>query len=271
VRVRREQRAVHDGYSCELLPGIASSADAQRLAGEIAFANARLALLAARPPGLYGELRNEAATDLGRASWGCFLAAYLCPLEGADPFASIRVALERAPGPDWELQLADLETGPRSSYDPARWEATLRAYRQWAARESFLGDPSWSPERRFERIFERLALPGFARMGRYELLVTLGRLGIYELRAETLGLSAARGHGRDQDLTMAGAKRVFGIGDPLLLERRAQALAQALDVPVEALDLALANWDAEERATLGAPGLDGDESVLERAGAALGL
>jgi hypothetical protein len=271
VRVRREQRAVPDGYGSELIPGIASSADAQRLGGEIAFASARLKLLATSPPGLYGELREQGASDLERAGWGCFLVAYLSPLEGPDPFAAIRMALERAPAPDASLRLDDLEAGPRSSYDPDRASGTLLAYRQWAAREGFLGDPSWSPERRFERIFERLALPGFARMGRYELLVTLGRLGLYELRGETLGLSAARGHGRERDLTAAGAKRVFGIGDPLLLERRAQALARALEVPLEALDLALANWEAGERATLGVPEPTGDESVLERAGAVLGV
>ena len=44
---------------------------------------------------------------------------------------------------------------------------------------------------------------------------------------------------------------MFGIGDPLLLERRAAALAEAIAVPIEALDLALANWHSPERATLG--------------------
>ena len=58
---------------------------------------------------------------------------------------------------------------------------------------AFTGDPAWSPERRFERLFERLALPGFARAGRYELLVTLGRLGLYELTPDSLHLAAARG------------------------------------------------------------------------------
>jgi hypothetical protein len=47
------------------------------------------------------------------------------------------------------------------------------------------------------------------------------------------------------------AKRVFGIGDPLLLDRRAGALAEASDVPIEGLDLALFNWLGPERATMG--------------------
>ena len=86
-------------------------------------------------------------------------------------------------------------------------------------------------------MFERLALPGFARMGRYELLVTLGRLGLYEMRADSLHL--AGGRAGPEDPTTLAAKRVFAIGDPLFLERRALAFAQELDVPIDALDLAL--------------------------------
>jgi hypothetical protein len=107
-------------------------------------------------------------------------------------------------------------------------------------------------------------------MGRYDLLATLGRLGLYELRGEDLRLGAGRGAGGD-DLTLAGAKRVFAIGDPLLLERRAAALAEAVSVPVEALDLALANWGTAQRATLGFSPLTRDDGALERAGEALGL
>ena len=119
-------------------------------------------------------------------------------------------------------------------------------------------------------MFERLALPGFARMGRYELLLILGRLGLYDLIPDSLHLAGARGLSAD-DLSTLAAKRVFGIGDPLLLERRAQILAQALSVPVETLDLALANWQAPQRATLGFPGDTQDEGAFERAGDALGL
>ena len=115
---------------------------------------------------------------------------------------------------------------------------------------AFEGDPAWSPQRRFERGFERLALPGFGRMGRYDLLVTLGRLGLYELRADSLHLTSAS-EAHSGDLTTLAAKRVFAIGDPLLLERRARALAEAISVPIETLDLALANWGSGSRATLG--------------------
>ena len=135
---------------------------------------------------------------------------------------------------------------------------------------AFIGDPSWSPGRRFERVFERIALPGFSRAGRYELLLLLGALGLYELRADALHLGGARGLAADDPATLA-AKRVFGIADPLLLERRAAALAQASAAPLEALDLALANWGSEERATLGFPAASADEAARELAEQALGL
>jgi len=64
---------------------------------------------------------------------------------------------------------------------------------------------------------------------------------------------------------------VFGIGDPINLNRRAAALAKALEVSVGALDLALANWGSEERATLGFAPDTCDAAALERARQALGL
>ncbi|HEY5261180.1 MAG TPA: hypothetical protein VIJ33_03645, partial [Solirubrobacteraceae bacterium] len=60
-------------------------------------------------------------------------------------------------------------------------------------------------------------------------------------------------------------------GDPLHIERRATTLAQALSTPVEALDLALANWSSAERMTLGFPSDTNDPHAFERAEAALEL
>jgi hypothetical protein len=309
LRIHREGRAQDDGYRSQLLPGLRASADASRLAEEIAFSNGRLLALATQPPGMLGEVRALAAHDLERATWTCFLIVYLCPLEGEDPFAGIRLALaggggrdgaaDRAPaggGPDGDLpELEGVPLGPRTSHDPARGVGTLIAYRQWVQRAAstsaserssaptaptapaggsqalaFTGDPAWSPQRRFERVFERLALPGFARMGRYDLLVTLGRLGVYELLADSLHLAGARGLSSEDPTTLA-AKRIFGIGDPLLLERRAVALAQAIAVPVETLDLALANWLSPQRATLGFPPHTRDGDAFQRARDALDL
>jgi hypothetical protein len=286
VRIHREGRAEDDGYRSELVPGLRASADASRLAHEIAFSNGRLLTLATEPPGLYGEARALAREDLERATWTCFLIAYLSPLEAADPFAGIRLVLTDAPGelPD----LDEIPLGPRTSHDPARGAETLIAYQQWVQRAghagasaqsatadgtqtvAFTGDPAWSPQRRFERVFERLALPGLARMGRYDLLVTLGRLGLYELAPDSLHLSGAGGLSAEDPTTLA-SKRVFGIGDPLLLERRAAALAEAALIPIEALDLALANWLAPQRASMGCSPETNDGDAFERAGDALGI
>ncbi len=290
VRVHHEGRAADDGYRSELVPGLRASADALRLAEEIAFSSARLLALAADPPGLYGEIRALAAASgegLERATWACFLIAYLCPLEEEEPFAGIRLALSGPPGAIPDLEGVPL--GPRTSHDPERGADTLVAYTQWVSRAggaaspagdpgqgpgpqavAFTGDPGWSPQRRFERLFERLALPGFSRVGRYEMLVTLGRLGLYPLTADSLHLAGAGGLATE-DSTALAAKRVFGIGDLLLLERRAAGLAEAVGVPVEALDLALANWLSPPRVTMGFPHLVGDDGAFARAGEALGL
>jgi hypothetical protein len=275
LSIHRERRAEDDGYRSALVPGLRASQDAERLAEEIAFADGRLVAITMAPPDLYGDIREQ--EDEEQATWMCFLAAYLSPLEDDDPFAGIRLALEA----DWRAgelpDLTEIPLGPRTSHDPTRGDATLRAYLHWARyaggergsqREVFVGEEVWTPQRRFERIFERLKLPGLSRAGRYELLVTLGRIGLYELRADALHFGGA---GEGGDLATVAAKRLFGIGEPIHLERRAHALAEAMAVPVEALDLALANWGAGERATLGAPPEVLDRHALERARDALEL
>jgi hypothetical protein len=253
--VRRVARGADDGYRSPLVIGLKSSTDAHRLAEEIAFADHRLKTLEHDPPGLYREVA-AAGADIEERSWLAFLIAYLCPLgtvgkgeeDGEDPFAEIeRVRTSWASG---EMPALDgVRCGPRSAHDPARGTKTLEAYRTWAARagsqaDAYTGDGAWPPERRFARAFERLALPGLHRDARFDLLVTLGRLGVYDMRAASLALGGVN------DATV-GAKRAFGIGDPLLLERRASDLAQACGTPLEALDLGLHNWQRAQRATLG--------------------
>ncbi|MBV9603575.1 MAG: hypothetical protein JO027_00635 [Solirubrobacterales bacterium] len=268
VVVRRVARGGDDGYRSPLVLGLKSSLDAGRLAEEIAFAEHRLAVLERDPPGLYREVADPAG-DLQERSWLAFLIAYLCPLEEEDPFAEIaRVRTTWASGevPD----LDEVRTGPRTAHDPSRGARTLEAYRMWAARagsqaDAFTGDAAWTPERRFARAFERLSLPGLHRDARFDLLVTLGRLGVYDLRAASLAL------GGTGDVTV-GAKRAFGIGDQLLLERRASDLVQATGVSLEALDLGLHNWQRAERATLGlGPGAEPDPETLAPVQAALEL
>ena len=275
VRVRQIAQEREDGFRSQLVPGVKASAAAERLAQEIAFACARLALLADDPPGLYGDVAR--AGDREEAMWLAFLIAYLGPLEDGDPFAGVRIA--RTAWASAELPLLDdVPLGPRTAHDPARGSSTLAAYRAWAERAgsqdaAYAGEPAWASERRFARAYERLALPGLHRDARFDLLVTLGQLGLQELRPGTLQLGAA-------DETTVAAKRVFGIADTLLLERRAADLAAAGEVPLAALDLALWNWNrpprsgadgARVRATLGVPDVEPDADAYARIAAALGL
>jgi hypothetical protein len=267
VTVRRAATSVDDGYRSPLVPGLRSTADAERLAHELAFATARLERLHRDPPGLYAEVADP-ATDPEERTWLAFLIAYLGPLEQVeDPFAairSVRTSWSSGQNPD----LDGVATGPRTAHDPARGQDTLEAYRSWAGRAgsqaaAFIGEEAWSAERRFARIFERLSLPGLHRAARFELLVSVGQTGLYEVRAGALAFG-----GSDQ-VTLA-AKRAFGIGDALLLERRAAALAKACGIPLAALDLALDNWGSGQRAMVGVA-VDPDPDALSGAADALGV
>ena len=269
MRVRRLARGAEDGFRTPLLPGLRSSADAERLAVELAFAASRLVLLETAPPGLYAEIA-EAAGGLEERTWLAFQVAYLCPLDTDEPFAGIEAA--RCSWASGELPRLDgVPTGPRTAHDATRGTKTFAAYRAWADRAgsqeaAFSGEELWTPERRFARAFERLALPGLHRDARFDLLVTLGRLGLYPVHA------AALQFGGDNEVTVA-AKRALGIGDPLLLERRAADLAEACGLPLDALDLGLHNWGrGGTRATIGlGPAAEPDEAAVEPIRAALGL
>jgi Alpha-glutamyl/putrescinyl thymine pyrophosphorylase clade 3 len=266
VRVRRVAVGPEDGYASGLLPGLRSSQDALRLADELAFAAGRLEVLEDDPPGLYGEAASAADPEEGL--WLAFAIAYLGPLEGPDPWAGVRSAV----GP-WaegaELAEPQPPTGPRGAHDPARGRATLAAYGAWAARAgsqaaALAGEAAWAPGRRFARAYERLALPGLTRDARFEFLVTAGRLGLADLRADALHLGGA------DDVT-TGAKRVFGIADTHLLERRVRELAEATRMPLDALDLALFNWQQGQRVHGGVDDAALDSEARAQARAALGL
>jgi hypothetical protein len=243
VKVRRLARGVEDGYRSPLVPGLKSSEDAERLAEEIAYAATRLSLM------------EQVAAG--------------AELPGIDPSWS-EIA---APGDLNARTTAAFQhvlDGPRGIKSGSRDDA-VAGFEAWGARQgsieaAFRGEPSWTPERRFERTFERLGgIRGLDRDTRYELLTLLGRLGVYELRGGRLFLSG------ENEATWA-AKRALGIGDPLLLERRAADLAQAGDVPLEALDLALHNWGAGVRISDGLQeDIEPDESLLEQAQDALGV
>ena len=166
-------------------------------------------------------------------------------------------------GPAGELpDLAAVPRGLRASGD-AR---TLAAYRAWVARSgsqeaAVAGEAAWTPQRRFDRVFERLSLPGLDRGARFDFLVTAGRLGLADVQGAAMHFG--------DDATTLAAKRVFGIGDPMLLARRATDLAEATELPLEALDLALFNWGQPNggRVTMGAG--EADPELRASAAAAL--
>jgi hypothetical protein len=269
LRVRRVARAEDDGYDNWAVPGLRATVEAQRLADEIAFAAARLQELSAEPPGIYGE---AAAAGGEEGLWLCFLIAYLSPLENDDPFAGIAAART-----SWASgELPDLEgvpLGPRTAHDPARGLAALTAYRAHAGRAGSqaaalaAGEASLSPQRRFDRAFERLSLPGFQRAQRYELLLIAGRLGLLDAEPSSLLLGA-----QPTDPTVLAAKRILGIGDAINLGRRTSELATESQVPIAALDLAFLNWNRAEgdRITAGSRAV-ADPAVRERVGSVLGV
>ena len=221
VVTRRVARAADDGYRSPLAPGLRATADAERLAVALTQAAARL-----EPPGPYPEIATE--PELEEGTWLAFLLA----LAGPDA-PELQDAL-RAAHPPWDGgELDDL---------PAERRRTADAYRAWAVRAgsqqaAFAGDAGWTPERRFSRVFERLALPGFGRGPRYDLLTALGAAGLYELQADGLHV------GGDEDATTVAAKRLLVSGDSRLLDRRARELAEACELPIAALDRGLAIWN----------------------------
>ena len=268
LTVRQLARGAEDGYRSALVPGLKSSEDAERLAEELAFAATRLEVMGSDPAALWAEIADPAG-DLEERTWLAFLVAYIAPLEDELPFAAIEAA--RVSWASGEMPALDgVGTGPRSAVDAVRGAGTVDAYRAWVTRAgtqaaAFGGEAGWTPERRFERVFERLSLPGLHRDARFELLVLLGRLSVYELRAGTLRL------GGDDETTLA-AKRALGIGDGMLLERRAADLAAACGVPLDALDLGLRNWGVGERLRAGlAVGVESAEDLVEQIRSALGL
>jgi hypothetical protein len=241
VVTRKLERAADDGYRNPLVPGLRATADAERLAAAMAAATARL-----EPPGPYPEVAAE--PDIEEATWLAFLLAL------AGPEAPELQAAARDARPSWA-------SGETPELPGARGR-TAQAYRAWVQRAgsqaaAFRGEEAWTPERRFARVFERLALPGFVRSARFDLLTALGAAGRYDLRAGELQLAAG------EDATTDAAKRVLVSGDKLLLERRARELAAACDVPLAALDRALAVW--------GTPGEHADPTAEPPAAIRAGL
>lgn len=219
---RKLARPADDGYRNALVPGMRATADAERLAHALVSATEWLA-----PPGPYGSIAAEA--DREQAIWQAFLLAIV----GRGDPARQRQLLAGAPS--WE-------SGELPEQLTASEAGTARAYRAWAGRAksqaaAIEGESSWGGDRRFARLMERLAFPGFPRAKRFEFLVALGTAGLFELEPSQLFVAA------EDDATTLAAKRLLVSGDRMLLERRARDLARECGVPMAALDRGLADWD----------------------------
>ena len=215
VVTRKLARATDDGYRNPLVPGLRATADAERLAGALTAAVARL-----EPPGPHPAIAG--IENLDDATWLAFLVALAPELEDVLTEAQ----------PSWAEK--DLSALPEAK------QRAANAYLAWVDRAgsqtaAFTGEDSWTPERRFDRVFERLSLPGFGRTARFELLTTLGAAGRYPLEAGSP-------HFVEDDPATLAAKRLFVSGDRMLLERRAKEFAEAADLPIAALDRGLAVW-----------------------------
>ena len=129
-------------------------------------------------PGPYPLIADE--PDLEQATWLAFLFA-LAP--------ELHDVLDRG--------AARRGRTPTSRRCPRPRPRTAAAYRAWVERAgsqeaAFTGEEIWTPERRFGRVFERLALPGFSRAARYDLLTALGAAGRYPLEADARALRRGR-------------------------------------------------------------------------------
>ena len=134
--------------------------------------------------------RCASSQDAEQATWMCFLSAYLSPLEDD------RSLRRDPPGARGGLaRRASCRTSMRSRSAPAppttprgatpRCAPTCSGRRAGAHQAACVrGRPRLDPLATL-RATLRAAHPAraSARMGRYELLVTLGRIGLYELRA----------------------------------------------------------------------------------------
>ena len=240
MRVRRLARSADDGYQNRLVPGLRSSVDAEHLAEELAFASTRLEALEQDPPGLYAEVA-AAEGELEERTWLAFLIAYISPLDGDDPFASIAAG---------EV-VVGVGRAARARRDRAR--ASHGARSRLAARRrstpTARGPPAPARRRRPSPARAHGRPSGVSRGcssgSRYRAFTATRASTCSSRSVASASTSCARGalqFGGDNEVTIA-AKRALGIGDTMLLERRAAELAGACGLPLEALDLGLYNWE----------------------------
>lgn len=280
----RLQRAADDGFRSELLPGVHASQTALQLARELTAAEARLSVYGTADAGPWTTVADLAG-EPHRAFVAALVIAVASPDGAAGSSATATAALAALQAADPSLTALDviaadaelgaiLEGGPRGPRAHDAAAAALAVPAQLAQRSggsleaALAGEAAWTPERRFARLLDRLALRGLPRAVRFDLLVALGRSGVLPVKADGVHLGA--------DQVTDAAKRIFAVAETALLERRAAALVEATGVSFDALELALwnlagadagaggaaARWSTAKPSTdLGLPGAADDDEA----------
>ncbi len=179
VRVRRLDRGGDDGYRSELAPGLKSSVEAERLRRRAGLRRPRGCELLAQRPARTCWPRSPTPRAIRRSEPGS---------RSSSPTSARLTGMRRSRrsgrrATPWGRlpELDGVEVGPRGGHDPAaRQRRRSRRTGAWAARAGsqaagvHAATGRGRAERRFARVFERLALPGLTRDARFELL-TLAR------------------------------------------------------------------------------------------------
>ena len=232
VVTKRVARAADDGYRNPLVPGLRATADAERLAAALAWADARL-----EPPGPHPAVAEE--PDQEEAFWLAFLLALVPP--GARELHEAIVASR----PSW----ASGEAPDIPGADPR----TMPAYRAWAERagtqaEAFLGEPGVDARAALRPHLRaaRAARPGARRALRAAEHARRRR------RLRRRRRRAARRQDRRRDHARRQAPARLGRRDAARAPRR-RPRAGGCGVRIGALDRALAVWGEGEAPEAEAP------------------
>lgn len=211
---------------------------------------------------------HDRCGDKEEATWLAFLATHFGRREGDDdPWRSTR-AVYSAFGEgvlSWEQVVAspaDISTvcqghaeechrlkfgnhrkfeTPRPGH-PLGVDAVLRSYvegiiqRTGGRQVALFSVPNVGAAGRSERLMRKLRfVKRFGRTALFDLLTLLGNSGVYDLTPGRVHLVGPTG-------PLRGAKKMFGNADNRRLEAYANEMATRLDIPIQAVEDALCNW-----------------------------
>ena len=217
LRVSRLERGEDDGYRSAIVPGVKSSADALRLAHELAFAAARLELLSLESARALPGGRAEAVTSRSGPGWRSWSPTW----PRANPRTRLRASGRSGPtGPP-----ARCPRSTTSRPDPGALTSRPGGGRPSRRTEPGPSAPAASrPRSPATRRGPRSAVsPGCSSAWPFPACTGTPATSCSFRSAGWGSMSCGAGtlaFGGENPVTHA-AKRALGIGDPLLLERRA--------------------------------------------------